>query len=95
MIVEITTFRLAASADATAFLAADRHLQTDLLYNQPGFLRRTTARQGDEWLVVVLWASQADASTFDAVSKNDPVQAAFEQLIDSASLTTRRYETLD
>jgi heme-degrading monooxygenase HmoA len=82
MIVEITTFGLAASADESAFLAADRQLQTELFSTQPGFLRRTTARRGDEWLVVVLWASDSDASAFDTH-------------IDSGRVSTSRFETLD
>jgi hypothetical protein len=45
-IVEITTFRLAEGVTDESFLALDRRLQTELVPNQPGFLRRTTARLG-------------------------------------------------
>ena len=53
-IVEITTFPLAGGHGET-FLALDRRLQTELVPNRPGFLRRTTARHGDHWPVVTLW----------------------------------------
>ena len=59
-VVEITTFRLAEGVSDEAFLALDRRLQTELVPNQPGFLRRTTARHGDEWLVVTLWSTEDD-----------------------------------
>jgi hypothetical protein len=63
-VVEVTTFQLAAGTDVESFLRSDRRVQTELVPNQPGFLRRTTARRGADWLVVVLWASQSDASAF-------------------------------
>jgi heme-degrading monooxygenase HmoA len=94
-IVEITTFQLAPGADDDAFLLADRRVQTELVPNQPGFMRRTTAREGNSWLVVVLWSSQEAASAFDDVARNHPVQAAFEQHLNPASVVMHRYDTLD
>ena len=55
-------FRLAEEVTDSSFLALDRRLQTELVPNQPGFLRRTTARHGDDWLVVTLWSTE-DTST--------------------------------
>ena len=69
MVIEVTTFRLAAHADETAFLAADRRVQTQFMATLGGFRRRTTARgTAGEWLVIVLWnsASDADAAAEDA-----------------------------
>ena len=42
-IVEIATFTLAEGVADDAFLALDRRVQTELVPNQPGFMRRTTA----------------------------------------------------
>jgi hypothetical protein len=94
-IVEITTFELAPEADDDAFLAADRRVQTELVPNQPGFMRRTTARGGAGWVVVVLWSSHEAASAFDLVARTHPVQADFERHLHPASVVTHRYDTLD
>jgi heme-degrading monooxygenase HmoA len=91
----MTTFRLVAGTDEQTFLAVDRRVQTELVPNQPGFLRRTTARRGGEWLVVVLWATQSDASAFDDVARGHPVLAEFERHLERASIAMRRYDTLD
>jgi heme-degrading monooxygenase HmoA len=94
-VVEILTFTLATGTDTAAFLEADRRVQTELIPNQPGFLRRTTARQGDEWLVVVLWASQQHATDFDEVARDHPVQAEFARQLEWSSVMMHRYDTLD
>jgi heme-degrading monooxygenase HmoA len=94
-VIEITTFRLAAEADVGSFLHADRRVQTELVPNQPGFLRRTTARDGELWVVVVLWASRSDASAFDRAAQGHPAQAEFERHLESGSVALRHYDTLD
>ena len=94
-VVEIATFRLAAGVEVPSFLALDKRVQTELVPNQPGFMRRTTARRDPDWVVVTLWASGAAAAVFDEVSKDDPVRAEFERSLERGSLVTCRYETLD
>jgi hypothetical protein len=86
VLLETTTFRLAAGVDEDAFLAADEALQEELSPS-PGFVRRTTAR-GDagEWLVLSMWGTAADA---DAAPT--PVPA---RLVDPASVRTARWSTL-
>jgi heme-degrading monooxygenase HmoA len=94
-IVELTTFRLAEGVTDDAFLALDRRIQTELVPNRPGFLRRTTARHGDDWLVVTLWASDADAAAFQRAVGADPVQVEFEHAVEAGTLHLTRYATLD
>ncbi len=94
-IVEITTFRLAEGVTDDSFLALDRKIQTELVPNQPGFLRRTTARHGDEWLVVTLWASDADAAAFQRAADGHPLQAELDHAAEAGSLHLTRYTTLD
>jgi hypothetical protein len=94
-IVEVTTFRLADGVDDASFLALDKRLQTELVPNRPGFMRRTTARHGDEWLVVTLWANEADAAAFARETDDDPLQVAFARIVEAGSLHLTRYETLD
>ncbi len=94
-IVEIPTFRLAEGVTDDSFLALDRKIQTELVPNQPGFLRRTTARHGDEWLVVTLWASDADAAAFQRAADGHPLQAELDHAAEAGSLHLTRYTTLD
>jgi len=94
-IVEIMTFRLAEGVTDEAFLTLDRRMQTELVPNQPGFLRRTTARHGDDWLVVTLWASEADAAAYQRVVEGHPLQVEFEHAAEAGTLHLTRYATLD
>ena len=94
-IVEITTFRLADGITDESFLALDRRIQTELVPNQPGFLRRTTARHGEEWAVVTLWASDADAAAYQRNAEAHPLQAEFERDVEAGTFHLTRYTTLD
>jgi len=94
-IVEVTTFRLAEGIGDNAFLALDKRIQTELVPNQPGFLRRTTARHGEDWLVVTLWASDDAAAAFQRAAEAHPLQADFEQAVEAGTLHLTRYATLD
>ena len=95
MVVDITTFRLAAGADEGEFLAVDRRWQTELVPNRDGFLRRTTARRDAEWLVITLWATEADAVAFEADTAGHDVRRVFEPLLAAESRRAARYDTLD
>jgi hypothetical protein len=94
--IEIMSFRLAPGADEEAFLAADREVQSDFAYHQPGLLRRTTARGTDgAWIVIDLWRSDADADLTTARWGGDPVTARYMSFVDTATVSTARYDTLD
>ena len=85
-------FRLAPGTDEAAFLAADKRVQEDFAYQQPGLLRRTTARgPGGDWIVIDLWRSAADADACDARWAHDPVTQAFMALLDRSTVTVERY----
>ncbi|HEY3842505.1 MAG TPA: hypothetical protein VGL48_04570 [Acidimicrobiales bacterium] len=94
-VVEITAFQLAEGADEVAFVASDRRVQTELVPNQPGFLRRTTARRGGDWMIVTLWWSEADAVAFEATAAGHPVQVEFEAHIKPGTIRSKRFDTLD
>jgi heme-degrading monooxygenase HmoA len=94
-IVEITTFRLAAGVTDETFLALDRRVQTELVPNQPGFMRRTTARHGDDWLVLTLWSTDEAAASFLRALEENPLQAEFARAIEYGSFHLARYTTLD
>jgi hypothetical protein len=93
--IEIMTFRLAPGTDEATFLAADRLVQTEFAYHQPGLLRRTTARgQDGAWVVIDLWRSEPDAAACSEIWGHDPITAGFMALVDSATIHVARYETL-
>jgi len=94
-IVEVTTFRLREGVSDDSFLALDKRLQTELVPNQPGFLRRTTARHGEDWLVVTLWAAEGDAAAFQRAVESHPLQAEFDHALEAGTLHLTRYTTLD
>jgi len=85
-------FRLADGVEESAFLAADKELQEEFAYRQPGLLRRTTAKGDDgRWIVIDLWRSAADADACEARWDADPVAERFMRLVEPSSLDTERY----
>ena len=96
MLIETMSFRLAAGADEAAFLVADKRFQEEFIPNHAGFVRRTTARSaGNEWFVLTFWGSAADADASAELGTTDPVAAEFRSFVDTGSVQTARYETLD
>lgn len=93
--IEILRFRLGPDTDEAIFLAADRRVQEEFAYHQPGLLRRTTARgQDGNWIVIDLWRSSSDADACDARWERDPVAQQFMDLLDRQSVTVERFEQL-
>jgi hypothetical protein len=96
MVVEILRFRLAPGVDDSAFRAADKQVQTEFAYQQPGLVRRTTARGRDgSWVVINVWSNEADAGRAGERWGRDPITEAFTGLVDPSSLRSERFETLD
>ena len=96
MIVEILRFKLLPGSDEAAFLDADKRLQTEFAYQQPGMIRRTTVRGDDgSWAVIDFWYSREDAERCDELWSTDPFAGAFMKFVDQSSITTERFESLD
>ncbi len=94
--IEILTFRLRPGADESQFLDADRQVQTEFAYQQPGLIRRTTAHgAGGEWVVIDLWRSDVDADASDQRWAGDPIAQHFMSFVDPASVRTSRSAPLD
>ena len=94
--IEITRFALAEGADETAFLAADKELQEEFAYRQPGLLRRTTAKGDDgRYVVIDLWRSADDADACALRWDDDPVVHGFLRHVDATSIDTERYVERD
>jgi hypothetical protein len=94
-VIELLVFSLAKGADEAAFLAADRRVQTEFAYQQPGLLRRTTARgKNDSWAVLDIWASEAQADDCNTRWETDPVAREFMTFVDPATVRTARFHEL-
>lgn len=90
------TFRLAAGADEAAFLAVDKRLQSEFAYQQPGLVRRTTARGADgDWIVIDLWWSDEEADACAARWETDALANEFMSFVDRSTLQVTRYLELD
>ena len=94
MILVIKRFRLKEGADEAAFLEADRLLQREFTFKQPGIVECTTAKGTiGEWLVLQLWASAQDADGPSA--RDDPVVEAWVAFIDESTAEMTRFESID
>ena len=95
-VIETMTFALRPDADEEAFLAADRRVQVEFAYQQPGLLRRTTARdRAGGWIVVDLWRSDDDADAMGERWDTAPAPAALMAFVATGTVQVHRYETLD
>ncbi len=89
-------FRLLEEADGQAFEAADRRLQTEFAYRQPGMLRRTVGKSPDgEWIVIDLWHTGQDADRAALAWAGDPLTAEFMAFVDAGTVSVARFDTLD
>ena len=94
--IEILTFRLNSGVDPVAFTALDDRVQTEVAYQQPGLLRRTTGRNGEgRWLILQVWASADAADAGRAALDRSDLRAELEAMIDPASVHVERFEGLD
>jgi len=93
--IETMTFRLREHADEAAFLAVDKRLQTDFAYQQPGLVRRTTARGHDEWIVIDVWSSAEAADACAQRWNDDGLAQEFMSFVDRGSVDVRRYADLE
>jgi hypothetical protein len=95
-VIEITHFRLSADADEREFLRADKYLQEEFAYTQPGLLRRTAARtDGGDWIVIDLWRSKEEADECGLRWDTDPAVQRFMSFVDRQTFATQRYATID
>jgi hypothetical protein len=91
-VIEILRFKLRPGADEREFLTADSLVQTDFAYQQPGLLRRTTARVEDGgWAVIDVWRSAEASAACSAKWGADEVTAAFMSFVDADSVRVDRF----
>ena len=88
-------FRLRAETSENDFLAADQRLQTEFAYQQPGLLRRTTARSNNgEWLIIDHWRADDDADACAERWEQDQIAQSFMELIERSSVRVQRFWTV-
>jgi len=91
-VIKLFSFRLAEGCAPEDFLNADKAMQQEFSYQQPGLLRRTTAKNSDgEWLVLELWSTEDAADQADSKSGDDPHARRLNELIDPSTARTARY----
>ena len=96
MVIDVTTFRLAAGASTrTTSWRRTAAGRPSWCRTVSGFVRRTTARRGGEWVVITLWASEADAAAFEADTAAHEVRRVFDEHVAAESRRALRYDTLD
>ena len=79
-VIETMTFALRPDADERAFLAADRRVQVEFAYQQPGLVRRTTAHDSaGGWVVIDLWRSADDADAMGECWDTAPAPVVVEE----------------
>lgn len=94
MTMELATFSLVDAADVDAFVAADADLQRDMMINDRGFVRRTTARGDGGWAVVTLWASREEAEASVQRTATSDAGRAFAAFVEPSSVRREIFEEL-
>ncbi len=94
-VIEILTFTVTDDVSDDDVRAADAAVQTEFAYAQKGLIRRTTARDGRRWLVVQLWASDADAAAAVTAAATHAAVARLHALADPTTLSQSRYTSFD
>jgi hypothetical protein len=92
-VIEIATFRIVGGEDA--FVELDQRVQTEFAYQQPGLVRRTTAKAADgEWAVITVWSSAAHADAAAEAWLQHPLHVSMRHVTATRSASERRYEGL-
>lgn len=91
--VETIRFRLREGMEDDDFLRRNHEVQTKYMEQRPGFISRETSRSEDgEWLVVVHWATAADAERTISEFFGAPETQEFLAAVDTGTVSAGRYE---
>ncbi len=94
--IEILTFALRAGVDDERFVAADRRVQAEFAYQQPGLARRTTGRNSDgRWLVLQVWMYEEAATDARTAFEASELGVDLASLIDPDSIRRECFAGLD
>lgn len=94
--VETIRFSLLDGVDAADFRQRNAQVENEFMKLRPGFLARQTAVSEDgEWLVVVHWASAADAEATINSFFGAPETQHFLAAIDKSTVQSGRYQVVE
>lgn len=95
-IFETINFALADGVLVDEFLATDARFETEFVYQQPGFIRRTIARaDADRWQSFVLWSDAGAADAALAHESDVAVAGEHRAMIDASAIDRRRFDVVD
>lgn len=91
-VVEIVTLKLKEGVSFADFVPIDKAVETEHVSQQPGFISRESVAGDDgEWLVIVHWASVADADASMSTFMDAPAAGEFMNNIDADTMVMKRY----
>jgi hypothetical protein len=94
--VETVRFQLAEGVDLADFLKVNQQVENEYMARRPGFVARTTALSKDnEVLVVVTWASQADAEATMGAFFGAPETQQFLAAVDKTTVSSGSYSVVE
>ena len=92
-VLEVTTFKLNATADAAVFNELDAKIEGIFTSKQPGFIKRQSAvDENGAYVVLVYWSSVADAEASMQKFMKDASVADYASMIDGESMQMARYQ---
>jgi len=92
-IMEVTTFKINTNISPLSFAGRDAQVESDFTSKQSGFIKRQSGVDDDgNYVVVVYWASTADADASMNKFMADESVADYGQMIDAATMKMSRYQ---
>ena len=91
-VIEIVTLTIRDGISVDHFAALDKAVEREHVALQPGFVSRESATgENATWLVIVHWASTADAQASMATFADAAAAAPFLAAVEPDSMTMTRY----
>jgi len=91
-VIEVVTLTIKDGISVEHFSALDKAVEREHVARQPGFISRESAPgENATWLVIVHWASVADADASMASFASAPSTAAFMAAIQPDTMAMTRY----
>ncbi|MGC6429993.1 MAG: hypothetical protein ACON5F_03020 [Jejuia sp.] len=95
-VLEVTTFKLKTTANASLFNKSDAEVESNFTSKQPGFIKRQSAvTENGEYTVLVYWKTTADADASMQKFMGDDSVADYASMIDASTMKMARYNITD
>jgi len=92
-VIEVTTFKYKTEVDPAIFWAEDSKVNEIFTSLQPGYISRESgySERANEVVVIVRWASSADADASMQKFMGDETVMTYAEMIDAPSMKMVRY----